>query len=141
MVPEDLIDVLSIESSTSHPWSKKMFLEEMENPFSHCLIAKQKEMGKEGTVGFICFRNLRDESELFKLAVHPRFRKLGIGKKIMEFYLNFCYQEGIRSFFLEVHASNQAAIRLYQLFSYQPSGIRKNFYGGQSDALIMVKRA
>ncbi len=137
---EDLADVLSIEASTPHPWSKTMFLEEMGNPFARCFIAKQREMGKDPVVGFICFRNVGDESELFNLGVHPQHRTLGIGKKIMEFYMHFCYQEGIRTFSLEVNASNQAAIHLYQLFSYQPTGMRKKFYGGESDALVMVKK-
>ena len=88
-------------------------------------------------VGFICFRNVTEESELLKICVHPDYRQLGIGKKLMQFYIDFGSRRGVRTFHLEVNPSNQPAIHLYQSFSYQRSGMRKKFYQRNFDALLM----
>jgi ribosomal-protein-alanine N-acetyltransferase len=141
MEAEDLDEVLWIEHSSSHsPWSKKMFVEELENPFAHCFTMRDEEAPRHHVTGFICFRNIRDESELLNIGVHPHFRQLGIGKRLMEFYFDFCEKEPIKAFFLEVNSSNASAIHLYQLFYYQPIGMRKKFYQGKFDALLMVRK-
>jgi len=141
MIPTDLEEVFSIETSDSlAPWSKKMFLDEMQHPFSYCFVVRGKDRFKHPVVGFICFRNVTEESELLKICVHPDYRQLGIGKKLMQFYIDFGRERGVRNFYLEVNSSNQPAIHLYQSFSYNPSGTRKKFYQGKFDALLMMRQ-
>jgi ribosomal-protein-alanine N-acetyltransferase len=140
MIPQDLDEVLSVEISNSlTPWSKNMFVEEMRNPFAYCFVMETEVGSKQPVIGFICFRNVGEESELLNICVHQTFRQLGVGKRLMEFYIDFSRKRGSRTFYLEVHPSNHAAIHLYQLFSYQSSGVRRNFYQGKSDALLMRK--
>ena len=51
----------------------------------------KRENGSEPSViGFICFRNVTEESELLNIGVHPHYRQKGIGKKLMQFYIDFC---------------------------------------------------
>lgn len=139
---QDLEEVLCIESSASlTPWSPKMFLEEMQNPLASCFVMKREGGSKPPVIGFICFRNVAEESELLNISIHPDYRQLGLGKKLMQFYIDFCLPLGIKTFYLEVNASNQAAIHLYQCFSYESFGSRKKFYQGQFDALLMLKKA
>jgi [ribosomal protein S18]-alanine N-acetyltransferase len=138
---KDLDEVSSIETSDSlTPWSKNMFVEEIRNPLAYCFVMKTEDGSKQPVIGFICFRNITEESELLNIGVHPDYRQLGIGKKLMQFYIDFSRQRGIKTFYLEVHSSNQSAIHLYQLFSYQSSGRRKKFYQGKFDALLMMKK-
>ncbi|MBN2244867.1 MAG: ribosomal protein S18-alanine N-acetyltransferase [Candidatus Aminicenantes bacterium] len=140
MDTNDLDEVLSIEISDSlTPWSKNMFVEEMRNPFAYCFVMKMEEGSKQPVIGFICFRNVAEESELLNICVHRAYRQLGFGKQLMEFYIDFSYRRGSKTFYLEVRSSNHTAIHLYQLFSYQSSGIRKKFYQGKFDALLMMK--
>ena len=138
MIPEDLDEVFSIETSDPlAPWSKKMFLEEMRHPLAYCFVMKRKDGSNYPVIGFICFRNVTEESELLKICVHPDYRQLGIGKKLMQFYIDFGSRRGVRTFHLEVNPSNQPAIHLYHSFSYQRSGMRKKFYQRNFDALLM----
>jgi ribosomal-protein-alanine N-acetyltransferase len=142
MIMQDLDEVLSIAISNSlTPWSKNMFVEEMRNPVAYCFVMVTEEGSKQPVIGFICFRNVEEESELLNICVHQAYRQLGIGKKLMEFYIDFSRRRGSKTFYLEVHPSNHTAIHLYQLFSYQSSGIRKEFYQGKFDALLMMKKA
>jgi ribosomal-protein-alanine N-acetyltransferase len=142
MEQEHLDEVLSIETSSSlTPWSKEMFLEELRNPLGHSFIFKTDETQGHLLVGFICFRNVGEESELLNIGVHPLYRRRGIGRKLMQFYMEFGNAKQIKMFYLEVHVSNSPAIRLYQRFSYEPAGTRKKFYQGKFDAFTMLKRA
>lgn len=139
---EDLDEVFNIESSSSlQPWSKNAFSEEIRNPHSHCFIFEMKGIPKCRVTGYICFRNFSEDSELLNICVHPQYRRMGIGKKLMQFYLDFSREPAIKTFYLEVNITNQAAIHLYQFFSYQSSGMRKKFYQGKFDALLMIKKA
>ena len=141
MMPEDLEEVFAIENSDPlAPWSKRMFLEEMQHPLASCFVILRRHGSNQPVVGFICFRNIAAESELLKICVHSDYRQLGVGKKLMQFYVEFSHRRGIKRFHLEVHSSNHAAIHLYQSFSYEASGLRKRFYQGKFDALLMTKK-
>ncbi len=137
---QDLDEVVSLETTNvDTSWSKNMFVGEMENPIASCFVMKNEDPHQPRVLGYICFRNVAEESELFKICVHPDYRGRGIGKRLMEFYVEFSRRRGTKTFHLEVHKSNQPAIRLYQLFSYECSGARRNFYQGNFDALLMTK--
>lgn len=136
----DLEDVLSIETTSSPtPWSLNMFAHELQHPNAFCFVMKPAKGGPPLVIGFICFRNVIEESELLNIAVHPHHRRLGYGKKLMEFYIDFCRPLGIKTFYLEVNPSNQAAIHLYQIFDFKCVGRREKFYQGRFDALLFRK--
>jgi len=137
---EDLEEVLFIERSSSlTPWSQKMFVEEILSPTSHCFTLKLKEGAGDRVAGYICFRDIVGESELLNLSIHPHYRRMGLGKQLMAFYLDFSVRMGIRACYLEVSVSNEPAIRLYNHFSYHAVGRRKRFYQGRVDALLMMR--
>jgi ribosomal-protein-alanine N-acetyltransferase len=138
---QHLDEVICTEYSYSGaPWSKSMFVEEMRNPFAYCFVMKIEGQARQRVIGFICFRIVAEESELLNICVHSDYRQLGAGKRLMEFYVEFSRQRGVKTFHLEVHSSNDSAIRLYRMFSYEASGMRKKFYLGRFDALLMTKR-
>jgi ribosomal-protein-alanine N-acetyltransferase len=142
MEASDLDTVVEMDaSSRSTPWSKQSFLKELQNPLSFCFTLKLEKGATEQLIGFICFRILEEESELFDLAIHSRYRQRGFGRQLMTFYLGFCHDLEVKTFYLETGASNRAAIRLYQSLSYQPIGKRVTFYQGREDALLMMRRA
>jgi ribosomal-protein-alanine N-acetyltransferase len=142
MDTQDLDEVLDMERSSSlTPWSRNQFIEEMNHPWAHCFIIKPEGILRHYVRGFICFRNIGEESELFNICVHPQYRQIGIGKRLMQFYIRFCSQRKIKAFYLEVNASNCSAMNFYQGFAYRSMGMRKKYYQGTIDALLMVKRA
>jgi len=139
---KNLDEVLPIAASSRvNPWSENMFIGEMRNPFSYCFMIKMRKMSNYPVVGFVCFRNIKDESELLNICVHPEYRQMGIAKKLMQFYIGFCIKKKIKTFYLEVNSSNRSALHLYQSFSYQLLAVRKKFYQGEFDGLLMAKKA
>ena len=140
MEPTDLEEVLALELQSSLvPWTRQMFLGEILNPYAHCFVMESRETSMPRVLGFVCFRHLGEESELLNLSVHPEHRSLGLGKKLMQFYLASCREANVTRSYLEVSSTNHPAIQLYQDFAYRPAGRRLKFYRGQVDALLMVK--
>jgi ribosomal-protein-alanine N-acetyltransferase len=141
MDPRDLEEVASISATlASNPWSKTMFIEEMQHPNAFCYVMSSGEPGTGVVIGFICSRKVGDESELLNMGVHPRSRGRGIGKQLMTFYVEKCRQGGVRTLYLEVDPANLPAVQLYRSLSYGENGVRKKFYQGRFDALLMVKK-
>ncbi len=138
---DDVERVLPIAStSLTNPWSKKMFLGELSHPYSHCfLVCQNIEDIEKKLIGFLCFRILGEESELLNICIHPQYRQKGLGKWMMEFYLHFSYQHGVKKHYLEVDPLNRAAVHLYQSLGFHQVGLRKNFYQGRWDALVMER--
>jgi GNAT superfamily N-acetyltransferase len=125
MEMKDLPEVATIAaSSASTSWTKKMFAGEMKNSFSHCFVGRTEGASTGHVVGFICFRAIQDESELLNLCVHPWYRGRSMGKRLMQFYIDFCIRRGIKRFIWTFMF--RMNVRPPSGHSYKPSGTRKN---------------
>jgi ribosomal-protein-alanine N-acetyltransferase len=134
---EDLEVVLTIEqSSFPTPWSRNMFIEEMENQNSRLVAFKI-----DGSiVGYVCFWAVLDEAHLLNIAVHPSRRHQGLGRLIMAEIENLCIKEELKRIILEVARRNTVARELYRKCGFHSIGFRKNYYTvTKDDALIMEK--
>ena len=75
---------------------------------------------------------------LLNIAVDPEFRGKGIGYQLLDAMRAMAARNGITVQTLEVRASNQAAINLYQKCGFVVKGIRPHYYNDtDEDALIM----
>lgn len=123
----------------SAPWSEESFEKEIrENRLAFYVIA---ETGGRmaGYAGLWC---IVDEGHITNVAVHPDFRRKGIGEALISVLLDHTVKNGILSHTLEVRASNDAAISLYMKFGFQPAGVRKKYYEDNGeDAIIMWRKA
>lgn len=137
MQPSDLEDVLAVErASFASPWSRDMFLEEMDN--RHARLVVFRLAGK--LVGYICFWVVLDEAHLLNIAVHPEQRSRGYGKAIMAYLESICEQEGLNRLLLEVGRRNTPARSLYKNLGFNSIGFRKQYYAAiKDDALVMEK--
>ena len=118
----------------SEPWSAESLL----------LLTKDENFGMvaidNGIVtaygGMTC---CLDEGSVTNIAVHPDFRRRGLGRAIVRAMLDEAKKRGIRSVFLEVRQSNEAAKALYFSEGFSEIGRRKNFYRAPvEDALAMA---
>ncbi len=134
---EDLDEVLSIEKdSFPTPWSRNMFLEEMENRNSRLIVFKTDR----SVVGYVCFWAVLDEAHLLNIAVHSSKRHQGFGRSMMAEIEALCIKEGLKRLILEVARKNVAARGLYRKCGFHSIGFRSNYYGAtKDDALIMEK--
>jgi [ribosomal protein S18]-alanine N-acetyltransferase len=132
----DLDAVLAIEMiSYTHPWKKEHFLQELHSPLSFPLVATIN--GKVSA--YVCLMSLFEEAQIMNIAVAPDVRRSGVGKLLMDAAINTAREKGAENLVLEVRESNLAAIALYESYGFTRYFIRKRYYEGQEDAILMEK--
>ena len=108
------------------------------------LVARRgSPFGSRRPVGFVMIRAAADEAEVLTLAVTPRQRGRGIGRRLMDEALRRLYHDRVRSLFLEVDEANAAARALYARLRFKEIGRRPSYYGraGEGAGSAVVMRA
>lgn len=81
-----------------------------------------------------------DEAQVLNVATHPGFRKMGLGRAIVNTIINHARSSGAEFITLEVRENNSAAIALYKSFDFYEVGRLKKYYKDPcEDALILKK--
>jgi [ribosomal protein S18]-alanine N-acetyltransferase len=95
---------------------------------------------REGEMaGFLVARCAADEAEILNLVVAPSLRRRGLATGLTEAAFEGFRRRGARRVFLEVRASNLAAIRFYEKIGFAASGRRAAYYDNpREDALCMA---
>ena len=138
MQPQDLRQVLEIERcSFDNPWTSALFLQELRIPFSRILVVRPAGGPHEPIVGYLCRWFVADEIHVLNVAVHPQYRRLGLGAVLLGEAMREARSGQAEAVTLEVRRSNEAAQRLYAGFGFEEVGVRRNYYGRGEDALIM----
>lgn len=87
--------------------------------------------------GFVLARVAADEAEILTLAVAPAARRRGLGAALMAAAMAGAVLRGAAAMFLEVAASNAAALALYQGLGFDGVGRRRRYYEDGEDALVL----
>lgn len=82
-------------------------------------------------------RVVADEAELHSIAVHPAHRREGLGRLLLRQFLAEVEEHQGRVVWLEVRASNEAALRLYHQSGFRTTGRRPRYYSDGEDALLL----
>ena len=85
--------------------------------------------GSNDAIGFSLFRTVADESELLLIAVQPRNHRRGVGRMLLDDFLDQARDGGITRVHLEVRDGNPA-IAMYREVGFSPVGRRRNYYHG-----------
>ncbi|HTX92209.1 MAG TPA: ribosomal protein S18-alanine N-acetyltransferase [Anaerolineales bacterium] len=136
MTLEDVPVVHAIDSlSFSLPWPERSFRFELTgNPVSRGWVAEVD--GRIAAMLVLWF--IVDEAHIATIAVHPDFRRQGIGERILLHALRAAQAEGARRAFLEVRAGNSAAQAMYKKYGFEVAGVRPHYYkDNNEDALLM----
>lgn len=91
-------------------------------------------------VGFAGLMLNIDEAEIMNIVTKKEMRKKGIGTLLLEKIIEIAKNNNLEKIFLEVNENNKHAIKLYQKAGFQKIGIRKKYYHGKDNAIIMSKK-
>ena len=120
----------------SDPWSENSVASELKNKLALWLVAEENG----AVAGYIGSQTCTDESDVMNVAVHPDFRRRGIGEALVNVLVAELKAMGSHCLTLEVRASNAPAIALYEKMGFHEIGRRKNYYRNpKEDALILRK--
>jgi [ribosomal protein S18]-alanine N-acetyltransferase len=135
VTPEALAALHARAFRTPPPWSAADFAGFLADPLAFLLV--------EGDAGFLLGRAVAGEAELLTLAVAPDARRRGLGRKLVARFLYQARLRGADRAFLEVAASNRAAIALYESAGFAVAGMRRGYYadpdGSCIDALVLAR--
>ena len=139
MRERDLIEVVEIEEASGlNRWGYDAYRRELfTNPNSIMLVARNQVLGPT-VIGFFAGWIIEDELHVNNVAAHHDFRRIGIGRSLMEAAMDEASRRGVAHVILEVRASNEAAQLLYKDLGFSFIGRRRDYYRlPTEDALVM----
>ena len=120
----------------SEPWSENSISGELDNPLSLWLVAVDGDC----VAGYVGSQSVMGETDMMNIAVSPDYRRQGVAAALIEELVRQLKVGGNHCLTLEVRASNEAAIKLYEKLGFIQVGRRPNYYRSpKEDALILRK--
>ena len=139
MRERDLIGVVEIEETSGlNRWGYDAYRRELfTNPNSIMIVARNLVPGP-AVLGFFAGWIVEDELHVNNVASHRDYRRIGVGRSLMEAAVDDAACRGVAQVLLEVRASNEAAQRMYKNLGFGFVGRRRDYYRLPSeDALVM----
>lgn len=140
MTAEDIEDAALLEKTNlgKEAWTQKQLIDALTRDDTIYLVA-----AKAGRIVGLCgVQNISGEGEITNVSVARDCRGEGIGYKMVKQLIERGVGIGIKDYTLEVRASNEPAIRLYEKLGFVSEGVRPNFYDEpKDDAVIYWKRS
>lgn len=138
--PKFLPNVLELDQQCfGGLWTADGYQREIESPNSDLLIlvAIADPSTALQVVGLGCLWAILEEAHITLLGINPAYRRQGLGQLMLYGLLQSAHRRGLERATLEVRASNQEAIALYQKFGFRLAGQRRHYYPDDEDALIL----
>ncbi len=117
-------------------WTHTILKSELENEMSKYIVAKEND----NIVGFAGIIVLPDDIEITNIVTKKSERKKGIGKLLLEKIIEMSRETKKEFISLEVNEKNEIAINLYKKFNFEKVALRKKYYNGTDDAIIMTRK-
>ena len=94
---------------------------------------------EEGQVaGYCIIYYVLDEGEIARIAVSDKWRRKGVGRKLLDYTCECCLEKGVERLLLDVRESNESARSFYQNYGFEVDGVRKNFYDMPKEHAVLM---
>lgn len=132
----DIRHVLKVDRlAFTQQWSYETFERFLKDVF---LVCEEKKIFRQ-IRGFVVGRRSEEAENamILKVAVHPRHRKKGIGRRLVQAVLDELAKMHVRAVDLHAHSSNTGAIRLYERLGFTIVKMEKPPYGEGQEFYLM----
>ncbi len=133
-------ELMPIEQAvfSPEPWTERLFWSELgQLDTRHYVVA----LSDGAVVGYAGLCDYPDEAFVQTIAVAPGAQGRGLGARLLQDLLAEAARRGQRAVSLEVRADNEAAQRLYAAHGFTRTGVRRGYYPGGVDALVLTHRS
>ena len=111
-------------------------------PMAGVALMIATESKSADAIGFSLFRTVADESELLLIAVRPQNHRQGIGRRLLDHFIDQARGGGVTRVHREVRDGNPA-VGMYRNAGFEPVGRRRNYYqaldGKRYDAVTLAR--
>ncbi|MCK0513664.1 ribosomal protein S18-alanine N-acetyltransferase [Anaerobiospirillum sp. NML120448] len=127
---KEVVEQLMLIEASAHddPWTYDSLME--------CFTDNCRCIGlylNNELIGFCVICIIFDEAEIYTIGILKKYQGLGFGHKLLLKSLQLSKELGAKNCYLEVRVSNEVALYLYDLYGFQITGIRKNYYAATSE--------
>lgn len=140
MRERDLMAVVEIEENSGlNRWGYDAYRRELfTNQNSIMIVARNLFMGPS-VIGFFAGWIVEDELHVNNVAAHRDYRRMGIGRSLMEAAIDEARGRGVTQVLLEVRASNEAAQQMYKNLGFRFVGRRRDYYRVPTEDALTMK--
>ena len=124
-----------IEAGLEWRYSPARIARLIERPDTIALVA----CDASGLQGFAIMEFGDESAHLVLLCVRPTQRRLGIGRRLLDWLLESARVAGIASLHLELRADNGEAYAFYRRFGFSETIVVPGYYGGRIAAIRMLR--
>jgi ribosomal-protein-alanine N-acetyltransferase len=138
--PGDLPAIVQIQKQVlpGGGWTWNDYLRLARQPGGLILLAETREQTSPAVAGFVVAAQTAAQAEILSLAVAAAYQRQGIGRELLGGMCRALRMLGVRKTYLEVRASNRAAIELYTSVGFALNYVRRNYYSQPpEDAYVM----
>lgn len=138
MIRRDMPSVLAIESSSfEFPWTEDEFIRCLRQRDCIGMVAERNEE----VAGFMIYELHKTRIHVLSFAVHPDFRREGVGKAMIEKLISKLAYQRRNRIVLEVRETNLDAQLFFRQLGFRATGVLKGFYEDTpEDAFLMQFR-
>lgn len=139
---DSVMDVMNAAFGTSYgeAWTRSQCAGIL--PMSGVALRLAREGEARRSIGFSLARSAADEAELLLIAVQPAEQRRGVGRLLLEDFIDQARNSGVKRAHLEVRDGN-GAMAMYHAAGFSAVGRRRKYYHGAdgscSDALTLMK--
>lgn len=124
-----------VETGLGWSWRGPRIIAHIRAPESVVLVARRRRR----PVGFAIMRFGEEEAHLDLLAVRAKFRRAGVGRRLVEWLEQSALVAGISVIYLEVREDNREAQAFYRRLGYSRAARLAGYYQGRESAILMAR--
>ena len=135
MIRRDMGEILDIEKeSFSSPWAEEDFIKYLKERNVIGMVAEIGDGNDDQIVGYMVYSLYKDRLELKNFAVHPDFRRQGVGTKLAEKLKGKLSTSRRTRVVTHVSEGNYRAQKFFSSKGFRATGVIKNHFSTGEDA-------
>ncbi|TGC11126.1 ribosomal protein S18-alanine N-acetyltransferase [Methanolobus halotolerans] len=134
VIIEDIPQIVQVEDACFPvPWPDFLFKAHLNNP-GFVVYEREKEI-----LGYAIIGDSQGKAHLQNIAVHPDFRRQGIGTDLLEWCIDLVKLYGYHEIVLEVREKNTGSHKFYIDMDFEIRGTVQDYYL-DDNAIVMERR-
>ncbi len=124
-----------VELGLGWSWTQSRIIRHIRSSDSVVVVVQRGKLA----IAFAIMRFGDEEAHLDLLAVRPKYRRAGVGRRLIEWLEKSALVAGVSVIYLEVRANNKEARAFYERLGYLKVKRLRGYYRGRESAICMAR--